>query len=133
MNSVQNTLRKIKSVARIFDRRTDIFLAAVMILLGVGCFGLGRLSAMGYEPPPLRFENADGTIATGEPITLPPSASAGDTATDATYVASSKGTIYYLPSCAGAKKIKEENKIWFASADEARRAGYEPAKNCGGM
>lgn len=49
------------------------------------------------------------------------------------YVASKNGTKYHLPTCPGAKRIKEENKIWFDSKTEAEQAGYEPAKNCQGI
>lgn len=49
------------------------------------------------------------------------------------YLASKSGTKYHRPSCPGAKRIKEENKIWFNSKEEAERAGYSPAKNCNGI
>ena len=49
------------------------------------------------------------------------------------YVASKKGTKYHLPWCPGAKQMKEENKIWFASKAEAEQAGYTPASNCKGI
>lgn len=49
------------------------------------------------------------------------------------YVGSKKGSKYHLPWCAGAKAIKEENKIWFASKEEAEKAGYTPAGNCKGI
>lgn len=49
------------------------------------------------------------------------------------YVASKKGSKYHLPWCAGAKSILEENKIWFASKEEAEKAGYTPAGNCKGI
>jgi hypothetical protein len=49
------------------------------------------------------------------------------------YVASKNGTAYHLPTCTGAKQIKEENKIWFASKEDAELAGYKPAKNCKGI
>lgn len=49
------------------------------------------------------------------------------------YVASKKGTKYHLPWCAGAKSMKEENKIWFNSKEEAEKAGYTPASNCKGI
>ncbi|MBI2410005.1 hypothetical protein HYV30_03120 [Candidatus Kaiserbacteria bacterium] len=45
-------------------------------------------------------------------------------------VASKNGSKYYLPSCAGAERISEANKVWFASAAAAARAGYAPATNC---
>lgn len=37
---------------------------------------------------------------------------------------------YHKPSCAYAMKIKPENKIYFASAEEAQRQGYQPCKAC---
>lgn len=49
------------------------------------------------------------------------------------YVASKTGTKYYLPWCGSAKRIKDENKVWFSSKAEAEAAGYEPAKNCKGL
>ncbi len=49
------------------------------------------------------------------------------------YVASKNGTKYHLPWCAGAKAIKTENKIWFASKAEAEAAGYTAAANCKGI
>ena len=49
------------------------------------------------------------------------------------YVASKSGTKYYLPSCSGASRIKEENKVWFASVEEAKARGLEPASGCKGL
>ncbi len=49
------------------------------------------------------------------------------------YVASKSGTKYYLPWCGAAKKIKEENKVWFATKADAEKAGYTPASNCPGL
>lgn len=48
-------------------------------------------------------------------------------------VASKSGTKYYFPWCGTVKRIKEENKVWFASREAAEAAGYEPAANCKGM
>ncbi len=49
------------------------------------------------------------------------------------YVASKTGKSYHLPWCGGAKQIKEENKVWFNSKEEAESAGYAPAGNCPGI
>jgi len=40
------------------------------------------------------------------------------------YVASKSGTKYHLASCPGAKQIKPDNRIEFATSEEARAAGY---------
>ncbi len=46
------------------------------------------------------------------------------------FVASINGKAYYPKGCKSANIIKEENKIWFESAEEAEADGYAPAKNC---
>lgn len=42
----------------------------------------------------------------------------------------SKSHKYHYTWCSGAKRIKEENKIWFNSAQEAESGGYTLAGNC---
>ncbi|MFB3765719.1 MAG: Ada metal-binding domain-containing protein [Methanotrichaceae archaeon] len=37
---------------------------------------------------------------------------------------------YHLPDCSYAIKIKQENKIYFANAEEAQKQGYQPCKAC---
>lgn len=49
------------------------------------------------------------------------------------YVASKNGTKYYLPTCSGAKRISDKNKVWFDTAAAATAAGYGPAANCKGL
>ncbi|MCX6766448.1 MAG: hypothetical protein NT170_01535 [Candidatus Moranbacteria bacterium] len=46
------------------------------------------------------------------------------------FVASKSSNKYHLPTCQFAQKIKPENKICFASADEAIQRGYQGAKCC---
>jgi hypothetical protein len=58
---------------------------------------------------------------------------AGGTEGQGSYVASKNGEKYYLSTCSGAKRINEENKVWFASAAAAQAAGYAPAANCTGL
>ncbi len=48
-------------------------------------------------------------------------------------VASKNGEAYYYIWCSGAKRIKEENKVYFSSKEEAEKAGYRPAKTCPGL
>jgi len=42
------------------------------------------------------------------------------------FVASKNSKIYHLSNCNYVKRIKDENKIWFGSAEEARERGYSP-------
>lgn len=49
------------------------------------------------------------------------------------YVASRSGSFYYLPTCSGAKRIKEKNQVWFQSKDDAEARGLKPSASCPGL
>jgi methylphosphotriester-DNA--protein-cysteine methyltransferase len=53
--------------------------------------------------------------------------------TERGYVASKNGTKYHLPWCSGAQRIKDENKVWFKTKEDAEKAGFMPASNCKGI
>lgn len=95
-------------------------------LLALLSFGLGRLTKIDEAREPIRIESTDLTaqVAKSE---LPEIKTSGQ------LVGSKNGDKYHYPWCAGAARIKEENKIWFASAALAERAGYTPAANCPGL
>jgi hypothetical protein len=46
------------------------------------------------------------------------------------YVGSTTSNKYHRPDCSYAKKIKDENKIFFSDVEEAEEAGYLPCKVC---
>src|SRR3989344_2068473 len=126
---------KLRAASNGAGSRRDIVLALVIILVGCGSFGLGRLSKITEQQMPLAILNTAETAMAQEGIakrtavleTLASPAESGQ------FVASRNGSAYYLPSCSGVKQIKEENKIWFATAEEARLSGYRPAANCKGL
>lgn len=41
------------------------------------------------------------------------------------FVASVNGEKYYFPDCSEVNRIKDENKVWFDSENEAKESGYE--------
>lgn len=112
----------------------------VIVLVGLFSFVLGRLSVQtsalsSHTGARLVEEDDAGAFgaagAADEGMSL--SASAAGEAIAGGVVASKSGTKYHFPWCAGAKSIKEANKVWFASIAEAKAAGYEPASNCKGL
>lgn len=134
---VQDIVEKIKELPREFWN--DLFTVAVIVLVSLASFGLGRLSVF-YETPregvvsieqaeilsetPL---NSEGNVASVSAVTeraTPP---------EGAYVASKEGSKYHLPWCSGAQQIKEENKIFFQTKADAEAAGYTPASNCKGI
>lgn len=46
------------------------------------------------------------------------------------FVGNKEAKIYHTPACKLVLKIKPENKVAFASKDEAVKAGYAPCKIC---
>jgi len=115
-------LSKIKNFFKSYEK--DLILAAVIILVALISFGLGRLSKIGESRVPITIENLS-TITQTEKIT--------DNKIMGNYVASKNGTKYHYPWCSGAQSIKKENKIWFSTVEEAQKAGYQPASNCKGL
>lgn len=131
--SIEHLKEKIKRTAGVLGD-PDIFTAGMIVLVALLSFGLGKLSARESVRPPITITQAPATaiIARENNDTLP----ARDTSTSAAkgdYVASKNGTKYYFPWCSGATRIKEENKIWFQTADKAKKAGYQPATTCKGL
>lgn len=53
-------------------------------------------------------------------------AAVGKQASDCLFVGSRNSTLYHLPTCAPAKRIKEANRVCFASQKEAEAKGYKP-------
>lgn len=98
----------------------DVFVVIIILLVGFGAFGLGRLSnSEEYRPPIRMFER--------EQVDIKPIRMGGKV------VASKKGSKYHFPWCTGARAMSESNKVWFDSEKDARAAGYTPAGNCKGL
>lgn len=106
----------------------DLFLTAVIILVATISFGLGRLSKIREEKTPITIES----IATLTETTANVS-NKNVTESQKIFVASRNGKKYYYIWCESSKIIKEQNRIWFATKEEAEKAGYEPAANCKGL
>jgi hypothetical protein len=122
-------ITKIKNFCKQYEK--DLILATVIILVALISFGLGRLSKIRERKTPITVENLGANVETGF---LPQAQHETQFQTDKGQVVASKnGTKYHYPWCAGAQSIKEENKIWFSSIEEARKAGYTPASNCKGL
>jgi hypothetical protein len=106
----------------------DAFLVGAIFLIALASFGVGRLSVFYGKQEPLKIVYPEGVGKAQGAAAV--SATAETAAQEGKYVASLSGTKYHLPGCSGAKNIKPENKIWFATKEEAEIAGFEPAANC---
>jgi len=106
---------------------SDLIVALIIIFVGLGGFGLGRLSVDTNQNSKIRLINEIGEQGASVALSQGLDESLG------LIVASKGGTKYHYPWCSGASRMKEENKIWFDSTKEARKAGYTPAANCKGL
>lgn len=98
----------------------DILTITILVLSASASFALGYLA--GQE---------QGSGREGSAILEESSAEIDDVvAVSGQFVASKNGTKYYPSDCAGADRISDANKVWFASVAAAVSAGYAPAANC---
>lgn len=131
--SIRDTLAKIKSFAA-SNAGSDVAVTLIVILVGTGSFGLGRLSVSSTLKEPIQIiEPASlGAEAAGE-TRLAVSGQTASVAGSESVVASKTGSKYHFPWCPGASQISEANKVQFTTAEAARAAGYLPAANCKGL
>jgi len=110
-----------------------IFLIVSAVLLS---FQLGRISKSASQP--IKIEKAEireifnQGISDSKISAQEPAGDRGVEKIDFRVVASKKSTSgkYHFLWCPGAKQIKEENKLFFNSEEEAIAAGYSLAGNC---
>ncbi len=102
----------------------DAPMPILVILVGFGSFGLGRMSALDSTAQPISIIQPAAVASVGQVSGETPGGQV---------MASKSGTKYHFPWCAGALQISEKNKIFFDSAESARSAGYTPAGNCKGL
>ena len=117
------------------SRKTrEYSIVLVLVLLGATSFGLGRLSATNATTVPITLCTSESAPSTQEATANTANASTIIPSQETSkYVGSKNGTVYHLPWCGGATRIREENKVWFATKEEAEQAGYRPATNCKGL
>ncbi len=121
-------------------QNTEVQLAILIIVVSLASFTLGRLSMVENTPQSQGITQVSNVnMAAPAPLvvvekveekteTLQPTQNEAKN-----YVGSKNGTKYHLPWCGSAKQIKEENKVWFSSKEEAEAQGYTPASNCKGI
>ena len=122
------------------NNNTELYWAAVIILVAVISFGLGRLSKIREEKTPITIENASSmsdidekTNGAGIMLEHNSSTISNFPSSSKIFVASRNGKKYYYAWCESANVIKEQNRVWFSTQAEAEKAGYQPAANCKGL
>ena len=146
-DSIQEMWYKFKYILK----DDGFYYGSIIVLVAVISFGLGRWSVspslFDAIPHKITVSQSASLGAISNTSTSTPATKAQKdlqkttvppvliplTSENALYVASKSGEKYHLLTCPGAKQIKEENKIYFASKEDAMKNGYGPASNCRGI
>lgn len=131
------------------ENKKNLLTIGIIILVGTGSYGLGTLSRIEREREQVKIikgvtQESDTANIPISPVLTPvskvsnslnsASVAGGFNKIEANMlVGSISGTKYHFPWCSGAQRIKNENKVWFSTPQEARKAGYTPAANCKGL
>ncbi|HEY4493984.1 MAG TPA: hypothetical protein VJB95_00925 [Candidatus Paceibacterota bacterium] len=121
-------LQKIKSFIE-SDLAKDLMIVLIVILVGLVSFELGRLSKGGSEGLKIEYMGQDGRVEQAN-VLQALSAPATQNSTGKAFFASSRGSKYYSIGCSAGKDIKQENRIYFATAADAEQAGYTLSASC---
>lgn len=107
----------------------------IIVGVGIGSFGLGRLSVLNNrnnqndEVKIVDTRDQQASVAKIDSNSIINN-TIEDNINEKKYVASKNGKLYYSIGCSGAKRIAEKNKIWFANESDAKKAGYEFSSSC---
>lgn len=106
-----------------------------ILLVSVISYNVGKINALQKTPIKITSEEVDQANvfkATAKESKVIKTTITKAPPTDLRVVVSKKSTTkkYHYTWCSGSQRIKEENKLWFNSAQEAEAAGYTLAGNC---
>ncbi len=119
------------------EKGKDILIVVIVILVGLSCFELGRLSKQSsssgikIEYPNQNINQTANALSTDKlanNITTPSFQNSNIIGKN--YFASNRGTKYYPIGCSAGKTIKQENRVYFTTSEEAEKAGYTLSSSC---
>ena len=99
----------------------NITLIVTIILVALISFGIGYLIASQIENQSIIIQNPSFNSASIQE-SLPKESK--DVLKQEKFIGSVNSNKYHWPDCPFAKRISEENQIWFSSEQEAQDAGY---------
>jgi hypothetical protein len=115
-------LEKLKSLLA----EDALYISFLIIFVATASFGLGRVSVTSGVD---QMASPSG-VTIIQPQTKKNNPETPQKGSEVQLVASKSGTRYHLLTCPGASQIKEANKLFFSSVNDAEAAGYTPAANC---
>lgn len=120
------------------EKGKDVLIVIIVILVGLGSFELGRLSkeanSSGIKIEYLNQDLQQGINQAGNVISTTESTKIVDSqnsnSVGKNFFASSRGSKYYPLNCSAGKTIKQENRVYFTTGEEAQAAGYTLSSSC---
>ncbi len=117
------------------EKGKDLLTILIVILVGLASFGLGRMSTKENSSPGVKITypagpaNAISALDSTSPY-IKNEKTSQNTISSGNYFASIRGKKYYSLDCSGGGTIKDTNKVWFKTEEEAQKAGYEISSTC---
>ncbi len=130
MKSIQHLQDKIKGFGPY--ENSLILQVFIVVFVAIGSFFLGRLSLGNLNNDKVSITNVKNESVDSNLNYYKKASVAKDTSihTNGMYVASKNGKLYYRVGCGASSRIKEENKVFFDSMDDAISAGFEGSDSC---
>ena len=116
MATIHEHLAKIKQIVR--REHQAITISFLILGVGFGCFGFGVMYGQESVRTVMMYEHDGRVTSLWNEFFEKESAVAQ-------FVASKNGSKFYTIGCSAAKRIKEENKVFFRNAVEAQELGFE--------
>ena len=125
------------------DTGKDLLILLIIILVGLGSFELGRLSK-GEIKPNIGIDYPDQTAQALNSLNEMSESNKsvedekiaesykfeGVDMTGRNFFASSRGSKYYPFGCSAGKTIKQENRVYFDTEEQAIEKGYTKSSSC---
>lgn len=121
------------------DTGKDLLILFIIILVGLGSFQLGRLSKIDIKPnigidypdqTAQALQAVDSINQEKEEKIAESYEYKGVNLDGRNFFASSRGTKYYPFGCSAGKSIKQENRVYFDTEEQAKAKGYTKSSSC---
>ncbi|NTW15034.1 MAG: hypothetical protein HGA38_01540 [Candidatus Moranbacteria bacterium] len=131
MPTFHGAVSRIREV--LVGERERILLLFGILLVGAIAFEAGFLAGVSKVTDPVVVSVPDSAVPVGGEVagvatesaaTKDATSSGGAAPGSCAFVGSRNSTLYHLPTCAVAKRIKPENVVCFSSAEDAQKKGY---------
>ena len=117
------------------EKGKDLLIVIIVILVGLGSFELGRLSKEA-NPSGIKIQYDGDQQKANALSSIEPTSDIFNNSNSAisnsgkNFFASNRGSKYYPIGCSAGKTIKQENRVYFATGEDAQAAGYTLSSSC---